>query len=346
MTWEGKFMEFKAPLFLIAGNLSRDFIILPSGDVILDVPGGSALYAAVGLAIWQPDPPPGLVARVGEDYPQVWLERFQQRGIDVRGVNVLPQALDVRSFAALENWEIRKSEDPVQHFARLGLSFPKGLLGYRSDKHQLDSRTNLLPNSLRQADIPEVFLDATVVHICPLDYMTHSVLPAILRQAQFTLVTLDPSTGYMNPTFWGEVPALLTGLTAFLPSEEEVRTLFQGRSTDIWEMAEGLAAYGCEFIVIKAGARGQLLFDAETGSRWEVPPYPARIVNTIGAGDAFCGGFVAGYRLTYDPLMAVLYGNISASLVIEGNDPLYALDCLPELPQARLESLRQAIHKL
>jgi len=339
-------MEFTTPQYLIAGNLTRDYIILPSGDVILDVPGGSALYAAVGLAIWQPEPPPGVVARVGEDYPQVWIDRFKVRGMDMRGVNVLPQALDVRYFVALEDWETRKSDDPVPHFARLGLPFPKGLLGYRSERQSLDSRTNLLPSSLRQADIPEVFLDASMVHICPLDYLTHSVLPAVLRQSQFTVVTLDPSPGYMNPTFWGEVPALLTGLTAFMPSEGEVHSLFQGRSTDIWEMAEGLAVYGCEFIVIKTGARGQLLYDATTRSRWEVPPYPARITNTIGAGDAFCGGFIAGYRMTYDPLMAVLHGNISASLVIEGNDPLYALDCLPELPQARLESLHQAVHKL
>jgi sugar/nucleoside kinase (ribokinase family) len=171
-------------------------------------------------------------------------------------------------------------------------------------------------------------------------------LPAVLRQKEFTLVTLDPSPGYMNPTYWNDVPALLTGLTAFLPAEEEIRLLFQGRSSDLWEMAEALAAYGCEFIVIKCGERGQLLYDATSRQRWEVPPYPVQVVNPVGAGDAFCGGFLAGYRRTYEPLEAVLHGNISASLVVEGRLPLYALDALPGLPDARLEALRQYVRKV
>ena len=50
--------------------------------------------------------------------------------------------------------------------------------------------------------------------------------------------------------------------------------------------------------------------------------------------------------VTYDPLQAVLYGNISASLVVEGSGPVYALDALPGLAEARLEAQRQAVRKL
>ena len=121
------------------------------------------------------------------------------------------------------------------------MPFPRELLGYRNPASQIDSRTKLLPNTIRQADIPPDFLDASAAHICPLDYLTHTLLPAVLRQAEFTTVTLDPSPGYMNPTYWNEVPALLTGLTAFLPSEEELCSLFQGKSDDLWEMAEAIA---------------------------------------------------------------------------------------------------------
>jgi sugar/nucleoside kinase (ribokinase family) len=339
-------MKRSSPRFLIAGQLNRSYVLLPSGAPLLDVPGGNALFAAVGLAVWEPDPPPGIVARVGEDYPQEWLDAFARRGLDTRGVRVLPEAVDVRAFWAFTDRTTRLDDDPVAHFARLGLPFPKALLGYRNSRDRLDSRTNLLPTSLRQGDIPPDFLDASGAHLCGLDYLTHSVLPAVLRQAELTTITLDPSPGYMNPTYWSDVPALITGLTAFLPAEEEVRSLFQGRSTDLWEMAEGLAAYGCEIIVFKCGERGQLLYNAAARTRWEIPPYPARLVDPTGAGDAFCGGFLAGYRLTYDPLQAVLYGNISASLVVEGSDPFYALDSLPGLPEARLEALRQSVRKV
>jgi len=338
-------MEIASPQYIIAGLLLREYLVLPSGQALLDVPGGNLLYASVGLSLWEPNPPPGLVARVGEDYPQEWLETFRRRGLDTRGIRILPQALDVRSFSAYSDRTTRIQDEPVAHFARLGLPFPRALLGYRPPP-QLDSKTRLLPTSLRQSDIIPDFLDANAAHLCPMDYLTHSLLPAVLRQAEFTTVTLDPSSGYMNPTFWDDVPALLTGLTAFLPSEEDLRSLFQGRSNDLWEMAEALASYGCEIIVIKRGERGQLLYDAASRQRWEIPPYPVNVVDPSGAGDAFCGGFLAGYRRTYEPLMAVLHGNISASMTVEGIGPFYALDALPGLAQARLEAQRNAVRKI
>jgi len=339
-------METKSPRFILAGKLLREYILLPTGEARLDVAGGNVLYAAVGLKVWEPDPFPALLARVGNDYPQEWLEHFTRRGLDTRGVRLIPQRLDLRSFTAFLSRTNRATDDPVSHFARAGLPFPKELLGYRDGSSDLDSRTNLQPTSLRQGDIPPDYLDASAAHLCPLDYLTHSLLPAVLRQAEFTTVTLDPSPGYMNPTFWGDVPALLTGLTAFLPAEEEMLSLFQGRSNDLWQMAEALAAYGCEIIVIKRGEGGQLLYDAAARARWEVPAYPSRLLDPSGAGDAFCGGFLAGYRRTYDPLQAVLHGNISASLVVEGVGPFYALDSLPGLAQARLEALQQGVRKL
>lgn len=334
------------PRFILAGHLNREFVILPSGQALIDVPGGNALYAAVGTAIWEPDPRPGIIARVGEDYPQEWLDTFADRGFDVRGVRVLPEAVDVRSFYAYPDRTTRLLDDPVAHFARLGLPYPKALLGYRVPNEHLDSRTHLSANSLRQGDIPVDFLEANAAHLCPSDYLTHSVIPAVLRQSQVATITLDPSPGYMNPTYWNDVPALITGLSAFLPSEEEVRLLFRGRSNDLWEMMEALAAYGCEIIVVKRGEKGQLLYDAGSRSRWEIPSYSARLVDPTGAGDAFCGGFIAGYRKVYDPLGAVLYGNISSSLVVEGSGPFFALDALPGLAEARLESLRQNVRKV
>jgi len=340
-------MERASPRYLVLGRLTRDYLLLPNGQPLLDVPGGSALYAAVGMAIWEPQPPPGIVARVGEDYPLSWLESFERSGLDARGVQVTPSAMDLRSFTAIIDRFNRSLDDPVAHFARAGLPFPKALLGYRPPSGStIDSRTQMLPYSLRQSDIPESYHEATAAHLCPLGYLTHSLMPALLRRAEVTTITLDPSSGYMNSAYWGDIPALLTGLTAFLPADEEIRSLFQNRSNDLWEMAEALSSYGCEIIVIKCGERGQLVFDAATRSRWEVPPYPARVANPIGAGDAFCGGFLAGYRRTYDPLEATLYGNIAASLAIEGNLATYALDALPGLQIARLESLRQSIRKI
>jgi sugar/nucleoside kinase (ribokinase family) len=98
-------------------------------------------------------------------------------------------------------------------------------------------------------------------------------------------------------------------------------------------------------VVIKRGAFGQYLYDSASHTRWIIPAYPARVVDLTGAGDAFCGGFLAGYHRTYDPLQAALFGNISASLVIEASDVFYALDSLPGLADARSQALKDMVRK-
>jgi sugar/nucleoside kinase (ribokinase family) len=111
-------------------------------------------------------------------------------------------------------------------------------------------------------------------------------------------------------------------------------------------MAEALGESGCEFVIVKRGARGQMLYDSVSKKRWEVPAYPARPVDVTGAGNSFCGGFLAGYQQTYDPLRGVLYGSVSASLTIEGSGAFHALEALPGLAQRRLDSLAEIVRQV
>jgi sugar/nucleoside kinase (ribokinase family) len=332
--------------FVLAGQLRRDFALLPNGKALVDVPGGNVIYAAAGFGVWEQPSQAGVLARVGEDYPRAWLEQIQQRGFDIRGVKVLPEAVDLRSFYAYTDMVTRLTEDPAAQFTRFQAPFPKALINYSSKASSYDSHSHLMPYSLRQSDIPEDYLDASAAHLCPIDYLTHSLLPAVLRQNGFSTVTLDPSPGSMSSSFWDDIPALVTGLTAFLPNEEEIRKLFYGRCTDIWQMMEAIADYGCELVVVKRGERGQYLLDRASRSKWEIPAYPARTADPTGAGDSYCGGFLAGYRKTYDPLQAALYGSISASLTVEGSGPFYAMDGLPGLTEARLSALKEGIRKV
>jgi sugar/nucleoside kinase (ribokinase family) len=338
--------EKSSPRNILAGQLRRDFVVLPNGEIRLDVPGGNLLYAAAGLAVWEPSPPPGLVARVGNDFPLDWIEVFSRHGLDTRGIHVLDHPVDLRSFYAYREGKQRVEEDPMAYFSTLGQPFPKDLLGYQLGSLTPDSRTRLSHTSLRHIDFIPDFLDATAAHICPIDYLTHSLLPAILRQAGFTFITLDPPPGYMVPAFRDDIASIVTGLNVFLPSEEETRALYHGTSPDLWEIAEMFASFGCEIIVIKRGDQGQLLYDSTTRKRWEIPAYPVEIFDPTGAGDAFCGGFLAGFRKTFDPVQAAVYGNISASLVIEGQGPFYAMEALPSLAEARFDALLQTVREV
>lgn len=328
---------------IIIGKLNRSFTLLPEGKILEDVPGGSLLYAAAGLAVWEKQI--GLVARVGEDYPLKWLEKLDQFRLDRRGIRRMASPIDLREFVAYPDLETRLEDNPVGHFSKLNMPYPKSLLGYSPRPAALDSRTRPTPMTIRQSDFPPDYLDATAAHICPLDFLSQTLLPPTLRQGHINTITLDAGNGYMDPTFWDEMPVVLNGITAFLCNEDKLSHLFQDRTNDLWEMADELASKGCEIIVIKRAGRGQMVYERPTRARLTIPAYPARVQSPIGAGDAFSGGFLAGLRSTYDPLRAALQGNISSSLVIEGTHPFYAFDSLPGLAQARLEALKDMVRR-
>lgn len=301
------------------------------------------LYAAAGARLWAESV--SLLARVGEDFPNDWLRSFQQKGMDTRGVKIVPAPMDLRSFMVYTDERNFQRSNPVSHFARLGLPFPKSLLGYQPPQEEQDSRSRARPDSPKLSDIPADYRVAKAAHLAPLDLLTHSQLATALRHGGVSYVTIDPDPGYMNANYLDDLRSLLQGVIAFLPSEEEIRNLFWGRTHDLWEMAETLASFGCDIVVIKRGARGQLVYDRAGNRKWEIPGYPSNFVDPTGAGDAFCGGFLAGYAASLDPLQATLHGNISSSFAIEGSGPFYLLDSMPGLAQARLASLTALVRQ-
>src|SRR5688572_17482789 len=104
------------PTFLIAGKIQREYILPPYGPPIIDGLGGSLLYAAGGLAVW--DRNASLVARVGNDYPVGQLEVLKHHGFDIQGIRVQPHEIDLRSFTAYTDKNERSQTNAVSHFAK------------------------------------------------------------------------------------------------------------------------------------------------------------------------------------------------------------------------------------
>lgn len=330
--------------FILAGRLNRDTILPISGLPQIDVFGGNLAFAAVGLKLWGGKA--GLLTRVGQDYPLEWLDKLKTLGFDLSGVKVLNSELDSRRFMAHEDIATTHYQNPIQHFSDRGLNYPKSMLGYRAPIPYPSGRTTPLKISIQISDIPEHYLDASAVHICPIDYLSHIILPSVFRQRQASTITLASYPGYMDPAFWEELPSLLSDITAFITPEAEIRNLFLGRQTDLWAMAETLAGFGPEYVLIQTETLGYYLLDRISGKRWVVPQYQSNVVDPTGAKDAFAGGFLVGYREHYDPLEAALMGSIAASVVVEGSGVYYALDVMQGLIEARRSALKELIRQL
>ena len=73
------------------------------------------------------------------------------------------KTLDVREFFAYtESFEANRI-NPVAHFARREMTFPKSLLGYQADKKEDEARRLIV------TDIPSDYLTARAAYLCPMD---------------------------------------------------------------------------------------------------------------------------------------------------------------------------------
>ncbi|MCC6178518.1 MAG: sugar kinase [Chloroflexi bacterium] len=106
--------------------------------------------------------------------------------------------------------------------------------------------------------------------------------------------------------------------TVLLGGMEELGLLLDTDSPDA--AADWALEQGVRIAVIKLGAEGALV--ATPAERRTVPPFKiARIVDTIGAGDGFDAGFVAGRLLGRDPWQSAELGNVvgAHALMVEGD---------------------------
>ncbi len=328
------------PDAVLVGRLQREYILPAAAPARLDGLGGNLAYAAAAFASWGGKA--GLVSRVGAKFPLDRLNRLESLGFLLDGVHAVTEPLDSRYFKAYGEGNKAYSDNPITHFAERQLPFPPELMGYQP-RLKYCSKAEYLNDSFRVTDMPRVFLEAKVAHICPIDFISHKILPSVLKAGMIQALTMRACTCYMDPIFWEEIRGLISDLTAFAMTDVQALKLFQGRSVDLWEIAEHLAGYGPEAVLVQMGDGSTRLYDRTSHKRWIIPAYRARISDPTGMLDAFDGGFLAGLQQAYEPLEAALCGNISAGIAGEGSGPYFILECLPGLKEMRLQVLRQQI---
>lgn len=339
------FLNPNPPEAILVGRLRREYLLPFNQPACLDVLGGNLAYAAAGMALWGGKA--GLVTRVNTDFPiEIWLDPFVKQGFDLEGVSVVNGDIDHRHFVAYSDPITAHFENPMTWFAERNLPFPPELLGYDLGPSLPCSKTEYAAYSFRVNDLPRDYLEAHSAHICPIDFISHKLLPSLLKTGMIQTLSMRASACYMDPVYWSEMHGLLSDLTVFMLQEKEALKLFQGRSQDLWEISMVLAGFGPEYVLLNTADGAVMVYDRIANKRWIVPAYPVKMVDPTGCVHAFDGGFLLNYRKGFNILEGVLHGQVSSAFCAEGSGSRFVMEAMPALRDARLEALRPRIREI
>ena len=111
----------------------------------------------------------------------------------------------------------------------------------------------------------------------------------------------------------GDISPCFEDLDYFIPSYEEAKLLSgQGEPAEI---AKVFRDYGVTNVVVKLGADGCYL--SNDSIEEVLPSYEVACVDALGAGDAWCAGFLAGVSKGWDFRDAASFGNATAAHCVQ-----------------------------
>jgi len=266
----------------------------------------------------------GLLTRVGADHMGRFIrEQLVREGVDVRGVLTDPARLTALVVLGIRNRD----------------SFP--LIFYRE---------NCADMALSEQDLDEAYLASA--HAVLING-THLSTPGVFAASLSAVRRVKAHGGRVifdidyRPVLWGltakdlgenrfvSSAAVTERLQAVLPwcdlivgTEEEFCTL--GGSERLIAAIQNVRAQTSATLVCKRGARGCVAFagdipeDVESGL--VVPGFKIEVLNVLGAGDAFMGGFLRGWLRDESLVESCRMGNACGAIVVSRHG------CAPAMP--------------
>ena len=271
---------------LAVGTVAFDAIETPFGktDKIL---GGAATYIGLAASVMKTDV--SLVSVIGGDFPQEYLDMMTTKGINVDGVEMVKEG---KTFF----WSGKYHND-------------------LNSRDTLVTELNVLENF--DPKIPESANDAEVLL---LGNLHPDVQLAVLERMKSRpkLVILDTMNFWMDLT-WDLLMDVIAKTDVISINDEEARQLSGEYS--LVKAAQKIHAMGPEFVIIKKGEHGALLFN--DGKVFAIPALPLEdVFDPTGAGDTFAGGFAAYLtkkeNFSFDNMKsALIVGSAMASFTVE-----------------------------
>ncbi len=276
---------------------------------------GAEANVAVGLA--RLDRRALFLGRVGDDgFGRTIVRRLRGEGVDVSGVAVDPE---------------RRTGLLIRERRALG---PSEVLYYR----QGSAGSALGPSDVDA--VADAFVGARWLHLTGItpalsDVAHGAVLRAIeLARANDVRISFDVN---LRRRLWsdeeaaGRLHPIAVGADVVFGDADELAVVARVAPTaDGLDIARTLQAAGSGSVVVKRGAAGATL----VGQGMPVDAAAvtvARVVDPVGAGDAFCAGYLAALLEGLDAATALRWGNACASAALSAEGDLIGLPTRIEL---------------
>ncbi len=281
---------------LSIGTVAFDALETPYGktDKII---GGSCTYIALSAAFFLPKV--NVVAVVGDDFPQEYMDTLTSRGINLDGL------------------QIKKGE--------------KSFFWAGKYHNNMNSRDTLVTELNVLSDfkpaIPASYQDCEYL-------MLGNLTPQVQIEAiqglnkRPKLVVMDTMNFWMDVAM-DDLKRVLTMVDVLCINDEEARQLSEQYS--LRTAAKMIMAMGPKTLIIKKGEHGALLFQGDR--MFYCPALPLEeVFDPTGAGDTFVGGFI-GYLAKTDDISfenmrrAIVHGSAMASFCVEkfGTERLFEI---------------------
>jgi sugar/nucleoside kinase (ribokinase family) len=297
---------------LVVGSVAFDAIETPFGKTDKIV-GGAASYISLATSYFTKGTK--LVAVVGEDFPQEFIETLQNRGVSTEGL------------------QIKQGEKSF---------FWSGK--YHTDMNSRDTLITEL-NVLGNFDpiIPESYQDCEFL-------MLGNLTPAV-QQTVINRLTKRPKLIVMDTmNFWMEIALddlkkTISMVDVLTINDEEARQLSGEYS--LVKAAAKIQAMGPKYLIIKKGENGALLFHGK--EVFFAPALPLEeVFDPTGAGDTFAGGFIGYLAKTGDISFenmknAIIYGSAMASFCVEKFGTERIMDLKEDELQARIQQFQKLV---
>ena len=298
---------------ITVGTMAFDAIETPFGKVDKIV-GGSATYVAYAASNFVQ--PVQQISIVGYDFPQEEMDELKKRGVQLDGVEIVP---DKKSFF----WSGKYHNDMNSRDTLI------------TDLNVLEDFNPIVPDSYQGAE----FL--MLGNLMP--KLQLSVINQLKKRPK--LIVMDTMNFWMEIAL-DDLKEVLKKVDVLMVNDAEARQLSGEYS--LVKAAKVIMEMGPNFLIIKKGEHGALLFHEK--DVFFAPALPLEeVFDPTGAGDTIAGGFIGHIAKTKDISFenmktAIIVGSAMASFCVEKFGPQRMKEITKADIDARLSEFVQLVN--